>query len=69
VANHPDVKLVFGEATVQASLLERSEHRTRYRLVGLNHELEHWTTPHTVCPPMGDEWDREYGKNNDQYTN
>ena len=60
VANHPDVKLVFGDATMQASLLERAENRRRYRLVGLNHDLEHWFTPHLECPPLGDEWERDY---------
>jgi len=32
VANHCDVKLIFGDATMQASLLEKAEHRTRYKL-------------------------------------
>jgi hypothetical protein len=36
------------------------EHRQRYRLVGLNCEIEYWNTPHTVCPPLGDEWERDY---------
>jgi hypothetical protein len=60
IANHPDVIMVFGDATMQASLVERAEYRHRYRLVGLNHELEYWPTAHAVCPPIGDEWDREY---------
>ena len=42
------VKMIFGDATMQASLIERAEHRQIYRLVGLNHELEFWATPHTV---------------------
>ena len=60
IANHRDVLHIFGDATMQASMIERSEHRSRYRLVGLNHELEFWPSPHTVCPPLGDEWEREY---------
>jgi hypothetical protein len=60
IANHPDVQLIFGETTMQASLVESAEHRCVYRLVGLNHELHHWKTNHTICPPLGDEWDREY---------
>jgi hypothetical protein len=60
IANHPDVQLIFGETTMQASLVESAEHRAVYRLVGLNHELHYWKTNHTVCPPLGDEWDREY---------
>jgi len=60
VANHPDVKLIFGDATMQASLLERAEHRCRYRLVGLGHELDHWKTPHDSLPPLSDPWERAY---------
>eukprot|EP01038_Epipyxis_sp_PR26KG_P004031 gene4031-5768_t len=60
IANHPDVTLIFGDATMQASLIEKAEHRQRFRLVGLNHELEYWPSSHTVCPPLGDEWEREY---------
>mgnify|MGYP007000254295 CR=1 len=33
VATHEDVRAIFGEATIQASLLERAEHCQRYRLV------------------------------------
>lgn len=60
IANHPDVTMVFGDSTIQASLIERAEYRQCYRLVGLNHELQYWPAPHTVCPPLGDEWEREY---------
>lgn len=60
IANHPDVKMVFGDSTIQASLVERAENRQCYRLVGLNHELQYWSSPHTVCPALGDEWEREY---------
>jgi hypothetical protein len=60
VANHPDVAAIFGDATIQASLIERAENRQIYRLVGLNHEIHYWSTPHKICPPIGDEWDREY---------
>lgn len=60
IANHPDVQLIFGDTTMQASLVESAEHRSIYRLVGLNHELHHWKTNHIICPPLGDEWDREY---------
>ena len=60
IANHPDVRMIFGDATMQASLVERAEHREVFRLVGLNHELHYWRTKHDVCPPLGDEWEREY---------
>ena len=60
VANHPDVKLIFGDSTMQASLLEMAEHRKRFRLVGLGHELEYWESGHRDCPPLGDQWGRDY---------
>lgn len=60
IANHPDVRSIFGDSTMQASMIEMSEHRLIYRLVGLNHELHYWRTAHNVCPPLGDEWEREY---------
>ena len=60
VANHPDVLSIFGDVTIQASLIQSAENCDRYRLVGLNHELEYWKTPHNICPPLGDQWEREY---------
>lgn len=60
VANHRDVLYTFGDATIQASQLEKSENRQRFKLVGLNHEIEYWESPHCACPPLGDEWEREY---------
>jgi hypothetical protein len=60
IANHTDVNMIFGDATIQASLVESAEHRQRYRLVGLNHELEYWPTVHYVCPPLAEQWEREY---------
>eukprot|EP01033_Poteriospumella_lacustris_P010457 gene10460-7435_t len=60
VANHPDVNMIFGDATIQASLIATAENCDKFRLVGLNHEIEYWKTPHNVCPPLGEEWDREY---------
>jgi xanthosine utilization system XapX-like protein len=53
IANHPDVKMIFGESTMQASVVEVAEHRQVFKLVGLNHELHYWRTPHAVCPPLG----------------
>jgi hypothetical protein len=41
-------------------MLERAENRQRFRLVGLNHELEYWPTSHKVCPPLSEEWERDY---------
>ena len=60
VASNFDVLQIFGDATIQASVLEQAEHRSRYRLVGLEHELEHWKTGHNMCPPLDEEWTREY---------
>jgi hypothetical protein len=45
---------------VQASLIESAEHRTRYTLVGKHHEIAWWHTPHAACPPVADEWERQY---------
>lgn len=59
IANHRDVKLILHDTTIQASLLEWSEHRSRYKLVGLMHDLEYWNG-HGACPVLGDEWEREY---------
>lgn len=52
VANHPDVKMIFGDATMQTSVLERTEQRAIYRLVGLAHDLEHWPGQHSELPPV-----------------
>eukprot|EP00957_Ditylum_brightwellii_P153349 11671521-Ditylum_brightwellii.AAC.1 len=38
IANDLDVKSLLGDATMQASLLDKAEHCRRYRIVGLNHE-------------------------------
>ena len=60
VASHPDVTALFGDATIQASTIETSQHRNRYRLVGMGHEVQHWTTPHTSTPPFDERWERMY---------
>jgi len=60
ISGHPDVRDLFGTSTMQASLLERGQHRATYRLVGLHHDLEAWQTPHTEPPSLGDAWEREY---------
>jgi hypothetical protein len=60
IANIPDMITIFGDATVQASLLERAEHCARYRLVGLNHEIQYWSSAHDQCPPIDDVWERDY---------
>ena len=43
VANLPDVKLVFGEVSMQACLTERTASRSCYRVVGRCHDIEHWS--------------------------
>ena len=60
VANHPDVNLIFGDATIQASLISTAENCEVYRLIGLNCTIEYWRSPHKICPPIDDSWDREY---------
>lgn len=61
IANNADVMDIFsGKGTIQASQLEDAEFRKRYRLVGLNHELDHWPTPHKACQPLSGCWERTY---------
>ena len=60
IANLPDVSMIFGDSTMQASLIEKAEHRQRYNLVGKKHDLEYWPTAHTSTPPLGDEYARMY---------
>jgi len=60
LANHSDVKNIFGQTIIQASRYENSSNRKCFRLIGLNHEIHYWYTAHCACPPMADEWEREY---------
>ena len=60
IANQPDVSMIFGQSTMQASLTEKAENRQCYNLVGRNHALEYWQGPHAATPPLGDEWGRDY---------
>ncbi len=41
-------------------MIERATNMQKYRLVGLNHELVFWPTAHNVCPPLDDQWGRDY---------
>ena len=61
IANNPDVMDIFsGKGTIQASQLEDAEFRQRYRLVGLNHELDFWASGHKACLPLSGCWERTY---------
>lgn len=60
IAGHADVVELFGDATIQASTIETAQHRAKYHLVGLGHEVHNWSTPHTCCSPMPDQWERTY---------
>lgn len=60
IANKPHVRELFGEHTMQASLLDRAEHRRRYKLIGLRHEIEYWPEGHGSCPALGEKWERDY---------
>lgn len=60
VANMPQVREVFGESTMQASLLERAEHRKRFKLIGVRHEIDYWHEGHACCPALSDRWERDY---------
>ncbi len=56
-----DVVNSFGNvATIQSSLVEKAFHRELYRLVGLNHEIEYWLTPHYFYPPLPENVGRIY---------
>ena len=59
-AGHADVVELFGDATIQASTIETAQHRSKYRLVGLGHEIHIWSTPHASCAPFADQWERTY---------
>ena len=41
-------------------MIELAEHRSRFSLVGLNHDLHYWSTPHGAYPELFDHWQREY---------
>lgn len=60
IANQPDVSLIFGNSTMQASLVEKAQNRQRYNLVGKDHDLEYWPTAHTLTPAVADELGRIY---------
>ena len=60
VANKPQVRELFGESTMQASLLERSEHRKQFKLIGLRHCIDYWFDGHSSCPALTDRFDRDY---------
>lgn len=60
VAGHADVVELFGDATIQASVIESATHRSKYKLVGQNHEIHNWSTPHVSCASLGDQWERQY---------
>ena len=48
------------KAPFQASMLENSENRQCYRLVGLNHIIQYWPDGDKNCSPVDDIWEREY---------
>jgi len=60
VATHRDVRLVFGDRTMQASLLKRAERCEIYKIVGLDYELHFWTKGHDKTPPLPDGYERDY---------
>jgi thiol-disulfide isomerase/thioredoxin len=59
-ANLEHVRDLFGEHTIQASLLDRSHHRRRMKLIGLRHEIEYWHEGHASCPVLDERWERDY---------
>lgn len=60
IANNSEVRAMFGDSTIQTSILEKSSTRIVYQLVGLNHEIVHWVNGEERSPPLPDGWEREY---------
>lgn len=60
VANDPEVQAMFGDATIQASVIEKASKRVIYQLVGLNHEVIQWTGIDDTPPTIPEGWEREY---------
>ena len=60
IANMEHVREIFGEHTIQASLLDRSQNRRRMKLIGLRHEIEYWHEGHNDCPVLDERWERDY---------
>jgi hypothetical protein len=44
IASDPDVQLIFGSKSMQASTIESTEHRTWVHLVGRSHDIQYWKT-------------------------
>ena len=52
IAKLRDIIDIFGKIAMQACILEKSLHRTCYRLVGRSHDLEWWPSPDKGLPPL-----------------
>lgn len=61
IANYIEVRQLFGENTIQASVTETTSVRNVYQLVGLNHSVIQWLTPmESPLPECPEGWEREY---------
>lgn len=45
IAQDPDVQMIFGKKSMQASIVESSENRMWVHLVGRDHDVHFWRTP------------------------
>lgn len=64
VANEPDVRAVFGNESMQATILQSAANRVWYRLMGRGHDIQHWCTnddrKYKEFPECFGEYEREY---------
>ena len=58
IASDPDVQMIFGKKSMQASVVESSEHRMWVHLVGRDHDVQFWRTPDERTAVV--ELDRDY---------
>lgn len=58
IANDLDVQAVFGRKSMQAAVIESTEHREWVNLIGRGHSIQYWKTPDDR--PCIQEYDRDY---------
>lgn len=58
IASDPDVQMIFGKKSMQASTVQSSEHRLWVHLVGRDHDVQYWRTPDERTDIV--ELDRDY---------
>jgi hypothetical protein len=58
IASDPDVQMIFGKKSMQASIVESTENRLWVHLVGRDHDVHYWRTPDERTAVV--ELDRDY---------